>query len=108
MDCHLERGGGGGGQVRGRGGEASQAHILLSTILHRVWALSVSCAQPRLRQISNIALMRRPADWKGGGGGGMTGWPSLADVHHNNYCPTWVMYTMSDMSAKPSSLSCET
>lgn len=37
-------------------------YILLSIILEREWHLSVSCAQPRCRQISNNALTKRPAD----------------------------------------------
>lgn len=56
-------------------------HIRLLIILHRLSALSVRPAQPRLRHISNKQRIRRPADW--------------------------VTYTMSDDKARPSSFSCE-
>lgn len=53
----------------------------LSIILQRLRVLSVSWAQPRLRTISKMARISRPADW--------------------------VTYTMSAMRAKPSSFSWE-
>jgi len=38
-------------------------HMRFSTIWHRASALCVRAAQPRLRQISNMARRMRPADW---------------------------------------------